>query len=309
MINAFFSAPPHYWNQYCEVIPNACRKIGIDLNLSRNLAPEVVDYIIYAPNETLTDFTPYSNCKAVLSLWAGVETIATNPILTQPLCRLVDPGLEQGMVEWVMGHVLRYHLGIDTYITAQDQEWRQNPAPIASSRHITVLGLGALGAACATALAGLGFNVTGWSRSAKSISNVNCLSGQSKLQIALSRADMIVLLLPLTSATMNILNAKTLSQTRQGVKIINPGRGALIDDSALLTALDSGWVDHATLDVFRTEPLPKTDPYWHHPRVTVTPHIASETRPDTAAQRIAENIKRGEFGEEFLNLVDRKRGY
>ena len=95
MINALFSARPHNWNQYCDEIPNACRTIGLDLNLSRNLASEDVNYIIYAPNDNLTDFSPYSNCKAVLSLWAGVETIATNPSLTQPLCRLVDPGLEQ----------------------------------------------------------------------------------------------------------------------------------------------------------------------------------------------------------------------
>jgi glyoxylate/hydroxypyruvate reductase A len=95
----------------------------------------------------------------------------------------------------------------------------------------------------------------------------------------------------------------------QGAVIVNPGRGPLIDDAALLAALDSGHLGHATLDVFRVEPLPADHPFWAHPRVTVTPHIASETRPETAAQVIAENIRRGEAGEPLLHVVDRSAGY
>ncbi|MBU2361148.1 MAG: glyoxylate/hydroxypyruvate reductase A, partial [Alphaproteobacteria bacterium] len=112
-----------------------------------------------------------------------------------------------------------------------------------------------------------------------------------------------------TPATENILNADTLAVLAPGAFIVNPGRGPLIDDDALLAALDSGAVAAATLDVFRTEPLPQAHPFWAHPRVTVTPHIASTTRPDTAAQVIAANIARGERGEPFLHLVDRSAGY
>lgn len=309
MINVLFSAKEHNWQQYKDVFPAACRQLDLDVNLSRDLAEADVDYIVYAPNKSLSDFTPFTRCKAVLSLWAGVETIAPNPTLTQPLCRLVDPGLEQGMVEWVTGHVLRHHLGIDKHIAPMDHSWTPEPAPLARSRRVTILGLGALGAACAKALAGLGFQVAGWSRSPKQIEGVTCHYGDQGLNDALANTDILVLLLPLTPATTDIINERTLALMPSGSVIINPGRGALIDDTALLSALDAGHISHATLDVFRVEPLPENDPYWHHPKVTVTPHIASETRPETAAERIAENIRRGEAGEPFLNLVDRTRGY
>ena len=126
---------------------------------------------------------------------------------------------------------------------------------------------------------------------------------------ALSESDIVILLLPDTPATENILNALTLSYLNKGAYVINPGRGPLIDDQALIAALDSGQLAHATLDVFRTEPLPTSDPYWAHPKVTVVPHRASETRASTAAEVIAENIRRNEASEPLLHLVDRTAGY
>ena len=119
----------------------------------------------------------------------------------------------------------------------------------------------------------------------------------------------VVLLLPDTPATENVMNGESLGWLAQGATIINPGRGPLIDDDALLVALDSGQVGHATLDVFRIEPLPQDHSFWAHPNVTVTPHIASETRTWTASQCVAENVRRGEAGEPFLHLVDRSVGY
>ncbi len=174
---------------------------------------------------------------------------------------------------------------------------------------MTILGLGELGAASARALTGLNFPVTGWSRSPKDIPGIRCLSGEAGLTEALARARIVVTLLPNTAATENILNARTLALLPRGTVIINPGRGQLIDDAALLAALDAGQVGHATLDVFRVEPLPPDHPYWAHPRVTVTPHIAAGTRPDTSSPVIAENIRRGEAGLPFLHLVDRSAGY
>jgi glyoxylate/hydroxypyruvate reductase A len=158
-------------------------------------------------------------------------------------------------------------------------------------------------------LAHLGFPVTGWSRSPKQIDGLRCLSGEDGLRAALQEADILVLLLPLTPETENLLNADRLALLPPGAVILNPGRGPLIDDDALLAALDRGHLGHATLDVFRTEPLPPEHPFWAHPRVTVTPHIASETRPETAAEVIAENIRRGEAGQPLLHLVDRDAGY
>ncbi len=169
--------------------------------------------------------------------------------------------------------------------------------------------MGALGRAVAEALVGLGFDVSGWSRSEKSVEGVRCLHGDAGLTEALKGAEIAVLLMPDTPATQNVLNAETLAQMPKGAFIINPGRGPLIDDDALLAALDSGQIAHATLDVFRVEPLPANHPYWAHPKVTVTPHIAAATRARTASQAVAENIRRSEAQEPLLHLVDRDRGY
>ncbi|WP_170436141.1 2-hydroxyacid dehydrogenase [Ruegeria arenilitoris] len=308
-VNVLFSARPALWPVYEPLLRTGLADAGIKATIATDLPPDQVDYIVYAPNGGLLDFTPYTRSKAVLSLWAGVEKIASNDTLTVPLARMVDHGLTQGMTEWVVGHVLRYHLGMDRHITVQDGEWAPDPPPLATQRSVCVLGLGALGQAAAQALAALSFNVTGWSRSAKDVSGVTCLHGADGLRVALSQAEILVLLLPETVATENTLNADTLALLPKGARILNPGRGPLIDDEALLQALNTGQVGHATLDVFRAEPLPPDHPYWAHPNVTVTPHIASETRPETAAQVICENIQRSESGRPLLHLVDRALGY
>lgn len=308
MINVLYAGHPSRWEIYEQPLRDAFAKAGLHADLRTDFAPDQVDYIIYAPNSPLQDFTPYTRCKAVLNLWAGVEAIVGNDTLTQPLARMVDFGLKQGMTEWVAGHVLRYHLDIDFFLARQSGEWAQKVPPLSRDRKVTVLGLGELGAAAAQALAALGFDVTGWSRSAKDIPGVRCLHGDD-LDTALTGAEIVVLLLPKTPATQDILNARTLALLAPGAAILNPGRGPLIDDTALLAALDSGQVGHATLDVFRIEPLPADHPYWAHPKVTVTPHIASETRAETASEVIAENIRRDQAGAPLLYLVDRKLGY
>ncbi|RWR29445.1 glyoxylate/hydroxypyruvate reductase A [Sinirhodobacter populi] len=312
MLTVLYSGEPDLWPVYRPALTAALREAGIAarLVLPGEAAPESVDYIVFAPSGPVTDFTPYRQAKAVLSLWAGVERVVGNPTLTQPLCRMVDEGLERGMVEWVAGQVLRHHLGLDRHITGQDGVWRNDQVPpLAPERGVTVLGLGVLGRACATALATLGFRVTGWSRSPKDVPGIACLHGPEGLNEALRRAEILVSILPDTPETNGLLNAETLALLPQGAVVLNPGRGTLIDDAALLSALDAGQVGHATLDVFRTEPLPPDHPYWTHPHVTVTPHIAAATRPGSASAVIAENIRRGEAGEPFLHRVDRDRGY
>ena len=311
MPNILFAARSERWDQYETPLRRALSDVGLgDARLTTEAAPETVDYIVYAPNSDVQDFTPYTRLKAVLNLWAGVEDVVGNPTLNVPLARMVDEGLTDGMVEWVTGHVLRHHLGMDTHIHGQDGVWRASSAPpLARDRTGAVLGLGTLGMACARALAALKFRMLGWSRSAKDVEGVETFHGPGGLMDVLRRAEIVVLLLPDTPATENTLDAETLALMPTGAVIINPGRGPLIDDDALLAALDAGQIGHATLDVFRTEPLPPEHPFWAHPKVTVTPHIASETRAPSAAWVIAENIRRGEAGEPFLHLVDRGRGY
>lgn len=312
MTKVLFSAPDSNWDEYKEVLPRAIAEAGVTATITRDSDahdPEAVDYIVYAPSSTLQDFRPYSQCKAVLNLWAGVEGIVGNETLTMPLARMVDYGLTEGMVEWCVGHVLRHHLGMDADICRDDQEWVPHVPPLARDRKVCVLGLGALGRAVAVSLRKLNFDVTGWSRTQKAVKKVRCLSGDAGLKAALASSEIVVLLLPLTSGTENLLDEERLGMLPKGAVIINPGRGPLIDDDALLAALDRGHIEHATLDVFRIEPLPKGHRYWTHPNVTVTPHLASDTRPDSAARVIAENIRRGEAGEPFLHLVDRVAGY
>lgn len=310
MLKVLFSAKPQAWDEYQAPLSDAFAKARLAVDLSRDHPPAQTDYIVFAPNGPVRDFAPYVNTKAVLSLWAGVETVVDNPTLTQPLCRLVDPGLTRGMVEWVTGHVLRHHLGMDTHIHGQDGRWRDDSTPpLARDRSVAVLGLGVLGTACAQSLAGFNFRTHGWSRSAKSIPGVTCHHGADGLDDALRAAQIVVLLLPNTPATDSTLDARRLALLPKGAVIVNPGRGALIDDAALLAALDAGHIGHATLDTFRIEPLPADHRYWSHPRVTVTPHIASATRPASAARTLVRNIKRGEAGQPFHHLVDRDLGY
>jgi glyoxylate/hydroxypyruvate reductase A len=301
-------AAPSLWPEYESELPKALGEVGVAAEVVTEVAPDRVDYIVYAPSSPLQDFTLYTRVKAVLSLWAGVERVVMNPTLTQPLCRMVDPGLTEGMVEWVVGHALRHHLGMDRHIVNPGRVWDPTCPPLARERPVVVLGMGELGSACAAALRALNFPVIGWSRTPKPGCLHGCLHGPDGLRQALRSAQILVLLLPKTPETENLLNADRLALLPQGAVILNPGRGALIDDAALLAALGRN-VAHATLDVFREEPLPADHPYWSHPQVTVTPHIAADTRASSAARVLAENIRRGEAGEPFLHLVDRARGY
>jgi glyoxylate/hydroxypyruvate reductase A len=304
MTTVLFAAPS-LWAEYETALPKALAEAGVTAQVVTEAPPDAVDYIVYAPSSPLQEFTPYPRAKAVLSLWAGVERVVGNPTLTQPLCRMVDPALTEGMVEWVVGHTLRHHLGMDRHIVNPGHVWDPTCPPLARERPVTILGMGALGAACAAALQALNFPVTGWSRTEKP----GCLHGADGLTQALATARILVTLLPKTPETEGLLNADRLALLPQGAVILNPGRGALIDDLALLDALDRGHIGQATLDVFRVEPLPPEHPFWAHPRVTVTPHIAADTRPSSAARVIAENIRRGEAGLPFLHMVDRARGY
>lgn len=309
-VNALFSGSDAQWRDYEGPLRAAFIAEGLDVIFGRDLPQDTVDYIICSPVGPVKDFLVYSRLKAVFSLWAGVENLTSNQTLTVPLCRMVDPGLSEGMVEWVTGHVLRYHLGIDAHLAGQDGIWRNDVVPpLARQRKIGVLGLGALGLAVAQTLAALNFQVSGWSRSLKCADAINCYSGMDGLNEVLSESEILVLLLPHTKGTNNLLNAERLSKLPRRARIINPGRGALIDETDLLAALATGHIAHATLDVFRTEPLPPDHPFWAHPTVTVTPHIASETRALTASQTIAANMRRKTDGLPFLNVVDRNAGY
>lgn len=310
MIRIAFAGHPKDWGEYEPALTAALKARGIKARLDDDLSdPASVDYMVYAQNGPVQDFTPFINLKLVQSLWAGVDVVNKNETLTSPLARMVEDGLTQGMADYVMGHVMRHHLGIDTYSNAAAGEWDETPPPLAKDRTVGILGLGALGLFCGEKLNDFGFAVIGWSRSQKDHAAIGCNSGGDGLKAVIEKSDILVLLLPNTPATQNIMNADRFGLMKPGASIINPGRGPLIDDDALIAALDSGQVSQATLDVFRIEPLPKDHAFWHHPKILVTPHIASATRVDTSCDTIVDNIQRGETGQTFAHLVDRRAGY
>jgi glyoxylate/hydroxypyruvate reductase A len=310
-LKVLFWAKPDQWPLYEPALRSEFNRRGIPVELvNETNDPASIEYIIYAPAGADDDLSPYNNVRLIQSLWAGPDKLIANPTLTQPLARMVDRGMSEGMVDYVVGNVLRHHLQTDRFAQANAGEWlQQYTPPLARNRVVGFLGLGALGMACARAVYGHGFKVMGWSKNPKADADILCFDGPAGLNAVLRSSDILVLLTPHTPDTENLINDETIAVMRPGTSIINPGRGPLIDDDALLGALNSGHISQATLDVFRTEPLPADHPYWAHPNVLVTPHIASETRVDSAVEVAVENIRRAEHDETPRFLVDRTRAY
>jgi glyoxylate/hydroxypyruvate reductase len=253
----------------------------------------------------------YRNLRAILSLGAGIDGLVADPDLPDvPLARMVDPSLTRTMTEYVLLAVLRHHREFDRFErTQRAREWAYAFPPQAADRRVGIMGLGELGAAAARQLVGHGFHVLGWSRSPKTIEGVVSYAGRSELHAFLHRTEILVCLLPLTADTLGILDAATFAELPHGAFVINVARGQHLVENDLLQALDSGHLAGATLDVFRTEPLPPDSPLWTHSRVLVTPHVASYSVPATAADGVAANVRRVLAGEPPLHLVDRAKGY
>lgn len=271
-----------------------------------------VDYILcWKPEPGL--LARFPGARAIFNLGAGVDALLQDPALpsTVPIFRLVDPVLTAGMVEYVVHWVLHFHRDFHGYARRQRQGlWQEHAPPFTARRGVGFLGLGQLAGASARALQALGFaNIAAWSRRAKAHPGIESFAGDPELKSFLARTEILVTLLPLTPATSGIVNTQTLACLADGACVINPGRGALIDDDALLQALNSGKVQAAALDTFATEPLPAEHPYWTHPRVFMTPHIASITVAGAAAGGIVAGIQKIEAGEMPDNVVDLQHGY
>lgn len=285
---------------------------GRDLRLVPDAAPADVDYLVYNIDGGVTDFSPYTRLRAIMNTWAGVEAIVGKihwPAHV-PFVRMVEPGMTEGMSEYFVGHTMRYLLDIDR---AQAQSaagvWKKWSPPLARHTRVGILGLGELGTETGRKLAALGFQVHGWSRSPKDLPDITCHHGAEGLDAVLGTAQILIMILPLTDATRHILNARTIGLMPEGAVVINAGRGPLIDDDALLAALADGHLRHATLDVFAVEPLPEDHGFWRNPKVTITPHIAAETRFDTGCIAIIEQIGRDMDGLAVQHVVDPARGY
>ncbi len=250
--------------------------------------------------------------RAIFSLGAGVDHLFSDPDLprTVPITRVIDVNLTARMTEYVLFHVLRYHRQHEGYAAAQAAgRWEERRQPSSADRRVGILGLGVLGGAAAAALAGLGFDVAGWSRTRKNLPGVTCFHGPEGRRPLVRRSEYLINLLPLTPALEGVLNADLFAALPRGAVVINAGRGSHLVEGDLLDALASGRLSAATLDVFRTEPLPADHPFWNHRAVTVTPHIASVADPRTVVARVVENIGRSRHGADLLDIVDPAVGY
>jgi glyoxylate/hydroxypyruvate reductase len=254
----------------------------------------------------------FANLRCIVSIGAGIDHVTDDPELPGgvPIIRTRSFDLSQRMREYVTLHVLRLHRRLPEIEAAQPlREWRQLINPPAYERKVGIMGLGNLGADCARTLAAVGFDVAGWARRPKAIEGVTCFAGPDQLRAFVERTEILVCLLPLTPETRGILNAELFRTLPEGASVINCARGAHLVDQDLLAALDAGRIAYATLDVFHQEPLPPDHPFWDHPKVLVTPHVASLIDPIAGGKAIADNLRRFIAGLPVPDLADLEQGY
>jgi len=252
------------------------------------------------------------NLKLLQCMGAGVDQLLADESIPPglPVARLVNDNQTAGMTEYVLAAVLRYHRRLDEYARFQrDRHWERLPHVDACDRCIGVMGLGDLGRAVADKLALLGFPLVGWSRHPKELAGIDTFHGPDGLQLFLPRCEILVCLLPFTPSTADILRRDLFDRLPRGAHLINAGRGPLLVEEDLLRALDDGRIAGATLDVFRREPLSVDDLLWAHPKLTITPHIATIVTPQSTAPQIVENIRRVRAGLPPRHLIDRSVGY
>ena len=297
---------------------NAWREMFLELDPSLEVRvwPDVGDPaevdVAFAWRTQPGDLARYPNLRAVFSLGAGVDGMLADPAFPRqvPLVRMVDPNLGVLMTEYVLAAVLRHHCELDHYhLLQQAGRWEKRVRPPAGERVVGIMGLGELGTRAAVALRGLGFNVRGWSRRIRPVPGVETCAGDAGLSALLASSQILVCLLPLTAQTRGILSASTFTRMPRGSCLVNAARGGHVVDADLVAALDAGQLSSATLDVFETEPLPTGHPFWTHPRILITPHIASVTSLPTAAALVIENLKQWRAGGALRNVVDPDRGY
>lgn len=248
----------------------------------------------------------------VQSLAAGVDHIAGDPALPAvPVCRIVDPEMGSGMAAYVTWAVIHQQRAMGAYLaSARAGRWEEQPIVPPLLHRVGIAGLGTLGLRCAQALQALGYRVRGWSRSPKAglPEGIEAFHGDAGRDAFLAGCDTLVNLLPLTEDTRGLLDARLFARLPRGAHLVNVGRGPHLVEADLLAALASGQLGAATLDAFTTEPLPAGHPFWHHPRIVVTPHIATRTRPEVIARQTHDNLARLRRGEP-LDAVDFARGY
>jgi len=270
-----------------------------------------VDYLVaWKPS---TDVFERSRVrKAIFNLGAGVDHLLGLPNLPPnvPIYRLSDAGMAAQMAEYAVATVLRVFRELDVYAAAQAAGvWQQRLPRDRASFGVGVMGAGVLGRAVLDALRPFGFALRAYARTPHAIDGVATFHGNDGLRAFLSGCAVCICLLPSTPATRDLLDARSLAWLPPGAHLVNLARGELVVDADLVAALEGGALAGATLDVFRTEPLPAGHPFWHHPRVTITPHVSASTLVGESTAQVVAGIRALEAGVEPPGRVDRARGY
>lgn len=268
------------------------------------------DYaVVWAPPQSFLD--EQTQLKCIFNIGAGVDALLKLRLpFKAKVVRLDDAGMSAQMAEYVCHAVIRHFREFDGFAADVAQGiWSFRKPRRRAEFPIGVMGLGVLGERVAKALASFEFPVNGWSRSAKVIEGVRCFTGPEQLDAFLTATRVLVCLLPLTPDTRDIMRLETLARLKPGGYVINVARGAHLVDEDLITLIDRGHLSGATLDVFRTEPLPQGHPFWHHPKITVTPHTSARTLRDESIAQIVGKIQALERGEPVAGIVEPDRGY
>lgn len=282
---------------------------GADIALWAPGAPPADYAVVWAPPQQF--FVEQPQLKAAFNIGAGVDALLKLQLPPQTLIvRLDDAGMSVQMAEYVCHAVIRHFREFDAYEADTRQgKWSFRKPQARADFPVGIMGLGVLGERVARALAHFEFPVNGWSRSPKAVDGVQCFSGEQGFKDFLAASRVLVCLLPLTADTRDVMNRDTLSLLQPGAYVINVARGAHLVDDDLLALLDSGHLAGATLDVFRTEPLPAEHPFWSHPKITVTPHTSARTLRSESIAQIAGKLAALQRGEPVAGVVDPGRGY
>jgi len=263
----------------------------------------------WLPPEDLAATFP--NLEILFSVGAGVDQLNLSQVPAHVhLVRMIEPALVATMAEYVSFAVIALHRDMPLYFAQQRQRvWREHRVRAPGASRVGVMGMGQLGRAALAQLRTLGFDCAGWNRSPRDVPGVRCYAGEQEFGAFLAHTDILVCLLPLTEGTRGILDRRLFDALPEGAAVVNVGRGGHLVESDLIEALDRGWLRGAILDVCETEPPPQDHPFWSHPKVWLTPHIASTTQPESAADAVLANLRRYTRGEAMEGLVDRERGY
>ena len=307
LVICFNNKDPQPWSKILkERLPN----VDIEIYPTVKDSHKVTFALCWKPDKNVLEQFP--NLKVIQSVGASIDHLTTSQNLNDNLAvsRIVDHHLSEDMYEFVLASILSHIKQFPVYTEDKNQKiWKQKPYNTIANTVIGILGAGKIGAHVATKLAQFGFEVEAWSRSKKNLPQVFTYSGETGLTSTLHDTDILINILPLTEETTDILNYQTLSQLNPNAYLINVGRGEHLVEADLIKLLDQGHLSGAHLDVFRTEPLPESHPFWIHEKIRITPHVAAITRLDSASKIVSANYQRMIKGQDLINLVSIEKGY